>query len=64
MKHAIVLDDATPQGKKVLELINSLELSDNHAIEFIEDWEVLIPADNAFDQFDKALEEEYSKRNR
>jgi hypothetical protein len=65
MKHVLIVNDETQQGKLVMELINAIQPSDD-AIHFVdeEENEELIPAEVAFDKFEKALKEEYAKRGK
>lgn len=61
MKHTLIVDDNTHHGKLILEVINAMHQSDNAVAFLNEDSQELIPIDLAFDEFDKALDEEYKK---
>lgn len=52
MKHTLVIDDATQQGRLIMELITTIKPTDD-AVEFMD--EELIDVDKAFDEFDEAL---------
>jgi hypothetical protein len=62
MKHVLIVNDETQQGKLVMELINAIQPTDD-AIHFVDEEKELIPAEEAFDKFEKALKEEYAKRS-
>lgn len=59
MKHTLVIDDTTQQGRLIMELITTIKPTDD-AVEFMD--EELIDVDEAFDEFDEALKKEYSKK--
>jgi len=59
MKHTLVIDDTTQQGRLIMELITTIKPTED-AVEFME--EELIDVDKAFDEFDATLKKEYAKK--
>jgi hypothetical protein len=71
MKHTLVIDDTTQQGRLIMELITTIKPTED-AVEFMEEElidvdkafdEALIPAEEVFDAFKKRLVSEVKRKH-
>jgi len=66
MKHVLIVNDETQQGKLVMELINAIKPSDDaiHFVDETEREEELIPADVVFAEFKRKLVLEVERKHK
>ena len=63
MKHTLVVDDTTQQGRLIMELITTIKPTEDAVAFLEEDGELLIPAEIVFDVFKKRLISEVEKKH-